>query len=129
MANVLNVLYEISFFAALIVLCLLLLRSVAKKRMSAQLQYMLWGLLVLRLLLPVQIDTGLHLASILPRPAAVEQITTTATQPGNAQLGNTPSTGQNQNHTPIQNDNTATPPVTGQPVSPQQPQQIAPAGK
>ncbi|MBQ3131884.1 MAG: hypothetical protein IJC24_04160, partial [Clostridia bacterium] len=53
---------------------LLLFRAAFKKRISPKVQYAMWLLLVLRLLLPVTIESGFHVESLLPeRPAPVVQ--------------------------------------------------------
>jgi len=57
---------EISLYSALITVCLFVFRALFKKRISPKLQYGLWMLLVLRLLLPVTIESGFRVADLLP---------------------------------------------------------------
>ena len=60
MATVLNILLEITIYSVILYLAILFFKKVFHKHISAILNYAVWGLLILRLLLPVTIDTGLH---------------------------------------------------------------------
>ena len=54
-------LIEISVYAVVIFLLLLLFRRIFGKKMSPALRYALWFLLLVRLTVPVTFQTGLHL--------------------------------------------------------------------
>ena len=74
MERTVDILIEISFYSAVITAFILLFRAAFKKRISPKVQYAMWLLLVLRLLLPVTIESGFHVESLLPeRPAPVVQ--------------------------------------------------------
>ena len=75
MEKFVDILIEISIYSAVITACILLFRLLFKKRISPKVQYTVWMLLVLRLMMPVTIESGFHVESLLPeRPASfVEQ--------------------------------------------------------
>lgn len=60
MAMVPNILLEITIYSAILYVAILLFKKVFHKHISAILNYAIWGLLILRLLIPVTIDSGLH---------------------------------------------------------------------
>lgn len=67
--NVLRLLALTTAFSAVLYAAILLFRKLFAGRISAAVQYGIWFLLVLRLLLPFTIDSGIHLIT-LPGPAA-----------------------------------------------------------
>jgi beta-lactamase regulating signal transducer with metallopeptidase domain len=75
MEKFVDILIEISVYSAVITACILLFRLLFKKRISPRVQYAVWMLLVLRLMLPVTVESGFHVESLLPeKPASlVEQ--------------------------------------------------------
>ena len=74
MERTVNILIEISIYSAVITAFILLFRAAFKKRISPKVQYAMWLLLVLRLLLPVTIESGFHVESLLPeRPVPMVQ--------------------------------------------------------
>ena len=74
MERTVDILIEISIYSAVITAFILLFRVAFKKRISPKVQYAMWLLLVLRLMLPVTIESGFHVESLLPeRPAPVIQ--------------------------------------------------------
>ena len=74
MERTVDILIEISIYSAVITAFILLFRAAFKKRISPKVQYVMWLLLVLRLMLPVTIESGFHVESLLPeRPAPVVQ--------------------------------------------------------
>lgn len=74
MERIVDILIEVSLYSAVITAFILLFRAVFKKRISPKVQYAMWLLLVLRLMLPVTIESGFHIENILPeRPAPVVQ--------------------------------------------------------
>lgn len=74
MERTVDILIEISIYSAVITAFILLFRAAFKKRISPKVQYAMWLLLVLRLMLPITIESGFHIESILPeRPAPVVQ--------------------------------------------------------
>ena len=74
MATVLNILLEITIYSVILYLAILLFKKVFHKHISAILNYAVWGLLILRLLIPVTIDSGLHFFVI---PEATTQVAQT----------------------------------------------------
>ena len=75
-------LLEISVYASVIVLAILLVRWLLGKRLSPALKYALWFVLIARLLLPVTFDGGVRLFS-LPSEVAAESpaVVTQAEEP------------------------------------------------
>lgn len=74
MERIVDILIEVSLYSAAITILILLFRTVFKNRISPRVQYAIWLLLVLRLMLPVTIESGFHIESILPeRLASVVQ--------------------------------------------------------
>ncbi len=70
--NVLNTLLEITIYSTVITLAILLFRKLFAKRISPVLQYAVWTLLLVRLMLPVTLDSGFHFI-ILPQEQAMVQ--------------------------------------------------------
>lgn len=66
MERIVDILIEVSLYSAIITIFILLFRAVFKNCISPRVQYAMWLLLVLRLMLPVTIESGLHIESILP---------------------------------------------------------------
>lgn len=69
MANVLNVLLEITIYSLILYGTILLFKTVFHKHISAIMNYALWGILILRLLLPVTIDSGFSFF-VIPKASA-----------------------------------------------------------
>ncbi|MCE5235955.1 MAG: M56 family metallopeptidase, partial [Eubacteriales bacterium] len=78
MKTIIDALLEISLYAAAIAAAILLFRRLFQKSISPSLQYLVWMLLIARLLLPVTIESGFHVESLFPAPvqtpATVSQI-------------------------------------------------------
>ena len=55
-----DALVQVALYSAAITAGILLFRFILKNRISSKLQYLMWWLLILRLLMPVTPDTGLH---------------------------------------------------------------------
>jgi len=70
MERTVDILIEISIYSAVITAFILLFRAAFKKRISPKVQYAMWLLLVLRLMLPVTIESGFHVESLLPERTA-----------------------------------------------------------
>jgi len=70
MERTVDILIEISIYSAVITAFILLFRAAFKKRISPKVQYAMWLLLVLRLILPVTIESGFHVESLLPERSA-----------------------------------------------------------
>lgn len=56
-----DALVQVTVYSAAITAGILLFRFIFKNRISPKLQYLMWWLLILRLLMPVTPDIGLHL--------------------------------------------------------------------
>lgn len=56
-----DALVQVTLYSAAITAGILLFRFIFKKRISSKLQYLMWWLLILRLIIPVTPDIGLHL--------------------------------------------------------------------
>lgn len=76
MKATIDALLEISLYSAAITGAILLFRALFKKRVSAHLQYLIWGLLILRLALPVTFESGFHVKSLFPEAPVAQTWTT-----------------------------------------------------
>ncbi len=70
--RVLEALAEITVYSAVLYLAILLFRTLFRNKMSAAMQYGVWFLLLLRLLMPVTIEGGFHLITL---PQQTQQVT------------------------------------------------------
>ena len=69
MKEIVSALIEISVYSAVVAGTILLFRSLFRKSISPRLQFFIWMLLILRLMLPVTFESGFHVESLLPEPA------------------------------------------------------------
>lgn len=81
MKAIVDALLETSLYAAVVAGAILLFRALFHKSISPRLQYLAWLLLILRLLLPVTIESGFHVGSLFPQPA-IEAVSAQAPAPG-----------------------------------------------
>ena len=77
--DILNVLLEISIYAAVIFFALMCVKKVFHKQMSPLLHYAVWALLIVRLMMPVTIDSSLKLV-VIPTEATAQQTAQVAEQ-------------------------------------------------
>ena len=90
-ARILTALLEIGIYSTGIYLAVLLFRTVFGKWMSPALRYGLWFLVVLRLIVPVTIESGFHFITI-PQETPAPTATPAATLPtSDAAVWNTPA--------------------------------------
>ncbi len=82
MTGVLKTLLEITAYAGVLFGVILAIKKLLGRQMSASLHYLLWLLLVARLLMPVTIDSGLTLFVLPQEPAAVQPASPADGQPG-----------------------------------------------
>ncbi|MBR4079632.1 MAG: hypothetical protein IKK29_05420, partial [Christensenellaceae bacterium] len=75
MNAILKVLLEVTVYSSAIAGILLLLRALFKKKISAKLQYMAWLLLIVRLMVPITVESGVHFFTIEEKPDIVETVT------------------------------------------------------
>ena len=86
MKAIVDALVQVTLYSAAITAGILLFRFIFKNRISSKLQYLMWWLLILRLLMPVTPDIGLHFnlqdmllkqahQAELPTPAPVLDVT------------------------------------------------------
>lgn len=68
MGAVLNTLLEITVYAAVLYGAILLFKKVFHRQISAALNYAVWALFILRLMIPVTMDSGLHLFVVPQTP-------------------------------------------------------------
>lgn len=75
-----DALVQVALYSAAITAGILLFRFIFKNRISSKLQYLMWWLLILRLLMPVTPDIGLHfnLQDMLPKQAHQAELPTPA---------------------------------------------------
>jgi beta-lactamase regulating signal transducer with metallopeptidase domain len=73
MTAVLNVLLEITLYSAVICGAVLLFKRIFGRHISAALNYAVWALLILRLLLPVTLESGFHFFAVPQAQAPVAQ--------------------------------------------------------
>ncbi len=67
MKTAIDALLEVSVYAAVIAAAIFLFRLLLQKSVSPRLQYLVWILLVARLLLPVTFESGFHMESLFPK--------------------------------------------------------------
>ena len=70
--KILITLLEISVYSAVILAAILIIKKVLGKKMTAAVQFSLWMLLILRLLMPVSLDSGMHFYSLPSEPVQTE---------------------------------------------------------
>jgi beta-lactamase regulating signal transducer with metallopeptidase domain len=75
MTGVIRTLLEITAYSGILFAIILALKKLLGRQLSASLHYLLWMLLVARLLMPVTIDSGLKLFVLPQEPAAAETTT------------------------------------------------------
>ncbi len=68
MTAILNVLLEITIYSAMLYGAILLFKRIFHKHISAVINYAVWALLIIRLIMPITIDSGFSLFKI-PEPA------------------------------------------------------------
>lgn len=98
MSSVLRILLEVTIYSAILYVVIMLFKKVFKKHISAVLNYAVWALLILRLLLPVTIDSGLSLF-VIPEPdaAIVQNQSFDGAQPsGSEQIHNSQESSSSQ---------------------------------
>ena len=79
MMEILSMLAEVSIYAVVIFLAILLFRLCFRKSLAPALRYALWFVLIMRLLIPVTIDGGVHLVT---QPTAADSPAVTARASG-----------------------------------------------
>ena len=77
--DILNILLEISIYSAVIFFAVMCVKKVFHKQMSPLLHYAVWALLIVRLMMPVTIDSSLKLF-VIPSEAAAQQTAQTTAQ-------------------------------------------------
>ena len=83
MTSILNVLLEVTIYSAILYAVILLFKKVFHKHISAALNYAVWALLIIRLLVPVTIDSGFSLFVIKePQTLLVQSGYTSDENPG-----------------------------------------------
>lgn len=73
MTAVLDIILEVTVYSAILYVAIMLFKKAFRKHLSAMLNYAVWTLLVLRLLIPVTIDSGLSLFVISETNAPIVQ--------------------------------------------------------
>ena len=81
MKAMVSILIEASIYSCVVALAIMAFRAALKKKLSPRLQYGLWLLLILRLVIPVSIESGFHL-DILPAVQSAPHISLTEPEPG-----------------------------------------------
>lgn len=74
MKAVISMLMEISLYSAIIAGAIVLFRALFRKSISARLQYLVWFLLIVRLILPVTFESGFYVESLFPKSVAETMI-------------------------------------------------------
>ncbi len=69
MTAILNTLLEITIYSAVLYGAILIFRGIFRRHISAVLNFAVWGLLIIRLLIPVTVDSGFSLV-VISSPAA-----------------------------------------------------------
>lgn len=91
MEKILDRVLEISVYASVITLTILLLKKMFGRRMSPALHYALWLILLARLVCPVTLESGFHLI-----PAVQSEAPAEAQSVFGAQASDIPEAGQGQ---------------------------------
>ncbi len=73
MANILSALIDITLFSAVLFAAILIFQRLFRRRISAAMNCAVWALLILRLMIPVTIDSGWHLFMV-PQSQAAQTI-------------------------------------------------------
>jgi beta-lactamase regulating signal transducer with metallopeptidase domain len=86
MADIFNMLLQVTVTGALIFLAILVFKSIFRRQLSAKLHYLVWMLLMARLLLPLTFDSGVRLFVLPAQTAsfAAEAAADPAVQAGDA---------------------------------------------
>lgn len=72
--NILSTLLEISIYSGIILLLIILFKKIFQKKLSATIQFAVWSLFILRLLMPFSIDSGMHFI-VYPSNESAQEIT------------------------------------------------------
>ena len=92
--TILTRLLEILIYSTALFLIVWLFRTIFSKQLSPRLKYALWFLVVLRLCIPVTLESGLHLFTLEPAPAPsvtnVKPVTQQSTQGADSPGANLP---------------------------------------
>ena len=103
MANLLSTLLEITIYSGIILFIILAFKKIFRKAISASLNYLVWMLLIVRLLMPVTIDSGIKLF-VLPAAQTPVVQAESGTRPDlGTQLENAGITGYSQQAKLLQN--------------------------
>ena len=73
MTIVLNALLEMTVFSVVLFTAILLFQKMFRRRISAAMGYAVWALLILRLMIPVTIDSGFHMFTV-PQQQTVQTV-------------------------------------------------------
>jgi beta-lactamase regulating signal transducer with metallopeptidase domain len=84
MAAVVNALLEVTVYSAVLYGAILLFQKLFKKHISAVMNYAVWALLILRLVVPVTVDTGIRFF-VLPQENAVQAETVNEADPARSE--------------------------------------------
>lgn len=95
MASVLDVLLQITIYAGILFLVIVAFKKIFHKHISASLNYLVWALLIVRLLVPVTIESDLRLLAIPADKAPVVQSAAEAQSQRTQDI--TPALQQSQN--------------------------------
>ena len=96
MTTILRVLAEIIIYSAVLFGAILLFKRVFKKQLSAMMQYAVWFLMILRLLVPITVDSGVSLF-VIPQPQT--QVIQQSMQPVDAAPSSSGYTNQAEEET------------------------------
>lgn len=73
MTTVLNAILEMTVFSIILFAAILLFQKMFRRRISAAMGYAIWALLILRLMIPVTIDSGFHMFTV-PQQQTVQTV-------------------------------------------------------
>lgn len=117
MKMILEALLEISFYATLIAGAVLLFCSLMRKHISPKLQYLAWTLVLIRLCLPITLETGVHFEALFPEHETTAALPAASAAP--LRSASTSSPGQQNvfgGYADMQGDQTAPPQREALPV-------------
>ena len=102
MTDILKLFLQVSVMASVMIGVVLVIRRIYSDKMSPAVMLVLWGLVMLRLLLPFTLTSPISFAELLPEQSAVSQIQETAAS------NEAPSAAFDAAHTVADADNTKT---------------------
>lgn len=116
--DILNTLLEITIYSAVIYAVVMLIKKLLGKKLSPALHYAIWALLVIRLMMPFTVDSGIQLIQIPGQQAPAQQTAqqqAPLTSPESPDYGAARHSAAEDGAVPAKQHSTATVPTAEQP--------------